>query len=873
MKKIYWIFLVLLLVQINTSAQTTFPLEVGNKWYYTSVSPDTESYYGVIKEITGSLPNGLMEVSSKYLYKNGNIDKKEYWAYTGGNFYSNNEPTFSGADIYFDSSLTNDTCFSNSVWEVCRSLIEEKIFGFTGVGQFTSTRFTSTSSKRVESVKILQGVGIISRKFQGLIGGLGFYDTETLIGMIKNGVVLGDTIIDRNHQKELKLIHQFNDVIYSFAFKDSLFGLVSSNSIYQTTDGGNSWVFLAILGLNTIINEIKFFNNNFILGIGAHGTIIKSLDGGKTWIISNVGEDISLTSVCLTNDNKLFILGGKKIYKSEDGGTTWEKQEIPIDYPEYRYLRDIDFVNNEVGFCVGDYTTVKTTDGGKTWLGIPPIIKNETMYKVKFVNQNTGFVIGGEQVFRTTDGGGSWAKVYTSDGAYLIDITNWDENIVWVTAIDQILKTTDGGESWVRELSHNFLESVVSVSPEKYFVSNDNSLYGIGWVDNVDTSDTGDTTDIGFKGEWKNIHSFSEYVISICFIDTITGFGGTTNSIIKTTNGGESWTSVQSTSLITKIFFHDKNIGFAVGANVAYKTIDGGANWFPILHDEEEFFTNVFFINEAVGWICSDNEVKRTTDGGSTWLNSDTPGASGNVDIEFINEETGYAVGFSSMMFKSSDGGKSWVRVGLSTGRAFLAIDFMNKDIGFLLEGGNILRTEDGGNTWSTIYQGDSEINSLQVVNNKYIWAISADKTLFSSNTGLNWVQQSFSPNSYPTEISCVDSLNAWILAGQQLYRFIPDIEIDNKPDNKPDVFYLLQNFPNPFNPATTISYQIPQAQFVTLKIYDVLGREIITLVNDEKPAGSYEVKFDGSMLSSGVYFYRLEAGGYVDTKKLLLLK
>jgi hypothetical protein len=92
--------------------------------------------------------------------------------------------------------------------------------------------------------------------------------------------------------------------------------------------------------------------------------------------------------------------------------------------------------------------------------------------------------------------------------------------------------------------------------------------------------------------------------------------------------------------------------------------------------------------------------------------------------------------------------------------------------------------------------------------------------------------------------------------------------------DSKPPLVYLLsQNYPNPFNPTTKIIYAIPQLSFVTLKVYDVLGKEVAALVNQEKPTGSYEVNFNGSELTSGIYFYRLQAGDYLETKKMILLK
>jgi len=103
---------------------------------------------------------------------------------------------------------------------------------------------------------------------------------------------------------------------------------------------------------------------------------------------------------------------------------------------------------------------------------------------------------------------------------------------------------------------------------------------------------------------------------------------------------------------------------------------------------------------------------------------------------------------------------------------------------------------------------------------------------------------------------------------------------IDENSFNLPNQFQLYQNYPNPFNPNTLVKYQIPELSFVTLKVYDVLGNEIATLVNGEKPVGSYQIEFDATILSSGIYFYRLQAvptgrqaGNFVETKKMVLLK
>ncbi len=99
-------------------------------------------------------------------------------------------------------------------------------------------------------------------------------------------------------------------------------------------------------------------------------------------------------------------------------------------------------------------------------------------------------------------------------------------------------------------------------------------------------------------------------------------------------------------------------------------------------------------------------------------------------------------------------------------------------------------------------------------------------------------------------------------------------VEVGSEEDTKvPKEFSLSQNYPNPFNPVTIISYQLPESGFVTLKIYDILGNEVEILINEEKPAGSYDITFDASNLPSGIYYYKLTSGSFVETKKMVLLK
>jgi len=144
---------------------------------------------------------------------------------------------------------------------------------------------------------------------------------------------------------------------------------------------------------------------------------------------------------------------------------------------------------------------------------------------------------------------------------------------------------------------------------------------------------------------------------------------------------------------------------------------------------------------------------------------------------------------------------------------------------------------------------------------------------------GAGWVSMGiyyFDNNSVQKIVILNENSNGYVIADAVRLSPRKTNVSEIKPTNEvssPVYFKLSQNYPNPFNPTTAIKYQIPELSFVNLKVYDVLGNEITTLINGEKPAGSFEVEVDGSELTSGIYFYRLQAGSFVETKKMVLIK
>ena len=389
------------------------------------------------------------------------------------------------------------------------------------------------------------------------------------------------------------------------------------------------------------------------------------------------------------------------------------------------------------------------------------------------------------------------------------------------------------------------------------------------------------------QGFWEQQTSgTNQSLLGVSFADNFNGtVVGSAGTILQTTDGGANW-SPQSSGITTSlngVFLTSTQTGFAVGNNgVILKTINGGSVWDPQTSTTTENLQAVTFFDSDSGIAVGDNgAILLTTDGGVTW-NNHSAGNYSLYDVEVIDGQTWMACGLLALL-RSTDGGRNWNEVTIpGSNTIFLkSISFADANTGFAVGSLEFFRTTDGGLSWDSVYavsQAFDEVRSVFCINDTLATAVgtygaNAGVVFGTTDKGNTW---QFSASFGVSKLEAVDFVNTvfgWAVGYSGAILHTPTITGVADENIGPDFYYLSQNYPNPFNPSTNIRFQIPKLSFVNLKVYDVLGREVESLINEEKSAGSYEVEFNSNNLTSGIYFYKIQAGEFSQTKKMILLK
>lgn len=695
-----------------------------------------------------------------------------------------------------------------------------------------------------------------------------------------------------NRSEAITDIYFINDQTGFFISKEYYYSPHKTH-LYKTTNGGINW------NRSLIDSASRYEEAKFCFIDEQTGYITE----GKTFITTNSGIQWSVTSniffYAISFINALTgygnALGDEQhafIYRTTNSGYNWVSL-LPNITGYYPQLNDIYFENELTGFVVGTNKIIaKTTNGGTLWTYKVPK-GNIFYYDIEFINQSTGFVCGGANnndstILKTTNNGENWIPVTVQNKLGAKSISFNGNNGLGVG--NNILKSTDSGNNWLRIA--NPLDSFGYFNLNKVYFKNALTAYATGEKGSfIISSNSG--------SNWKSIH-IGDTLKAVYFFNIDTGIvAGSKGMMLKTTNSGLNWISIPSNtnSTINDIFFWDVNTGiFICNDGSISRTPNSGLNW------SSQFITNTKLCNfkslkNTTAYIVGNNgKIFKTINQGVNWIEKNTGVTTNLNSIFLVSPEVYVAVGDSGVVIRSNNAGESWMKNIVLPKQNLYSLSFYDSSNGYLVgDSGFIYKSSNAGNNWLffnkfIIYRLNNIIFKDSGVG--YIFHNGAH-CMKTTNYGLTWgwqgVQYSYDRHIYNSYF--LNSRTGFIVGlDGEIYKTIDGggnmnlLGIDQTSTKIPKYYELYQNYPNPFNPSTKIKFSLPLSSKgwvikISIKVYDIIGKEVADLTpflgkdREGLQPGTYEVEWNGTGYASGIYFYSLQVGDIIITKKMVLLK
>lgn len=607
-------------------------------------------------------------------------------------------------------------------------------------------------------------------------------------------------------------------------------GFASNNpGLFRSSDDGATWQAINYSGWGTSVVYSMVMSEEIIFAGGVDG-VFQSSDDGQTWTARNGGlQSVQVYSLSVM-DSTLFAGGAVDtagndsgyVFRSTDEGISWSKVG---SFPSGVSM----LANNGSDLFAGTYSSgvFSSRDSGVTWAQMDNGLTNtEILSLVSNGNQVFAGTDGGG-VFQSSDGGLTW-KSFGLDSLHIEAFYESDSSLFAATGSRGVLRSSTSAPDW----------------------------------NQADTNWTG-STPIGSTSELlalgSNVYAF------------------TNTGILSSTDNGTDWQTTSHTlNSVTATAGNDSIIFAGTSTNGVFRSLDHGKTWHPMNNGLTDTLVVALAISGENLFAATTPGFFLSTDNGATWTSADS-GLAGATPICLCVTGRNLFLGTWSGLYRSTDNASSWSYLGKIPCQYLYCLASDGTDL-FAGASDGVFVSGDYGTTWSKTSPIQQDVGAYSLATRgKNLLAGTWQGVYLSTDQGSNWTDVSYGlpPNS---SVSCLAINDSSIFAGtygglwaRPLYQVPTGIEQNDM--QLPSQFSLLQNYPNPFNPSTTIEYKLPRNAFVVLKIFDVLGREVETLVNGRQNAGDHVAKFEGSDLPSGVYFFRLQAGTYTDTKKMVLLK
>ena len=698
------------------------------------------------------------------------------------------------------------------------------------------------------------------------------------------------------------------DNISKVYWKDGSTVFVSgqNNMVCKSTDAGDSWSY-SNSGINQITNStnirfIKFFNST--TGFVCSSFIYKTTNGGNNW---NVVSSHYFDEYILVDENVIYGINSTPtaatLHKSINGGLDFAQADTAV--PPLPTTRKIVFVNGTTGYRATEHELYKTTNSGANWF-ISCNFPFEFYRDVTFQDSDRGLILVAGGLRRTTDGGSTWSGILPApfDSKNFIFYKN--DSLMYASASEFIFSTNSGTTFETKMVLPLPFPAADLNSTVYSFVTKNTGIISRGTKIFKTTDFASTFIDVssqrGMNTNMNGIHMFDANEIFI----------SSDSCIWKTTNAGNNWNKMHSGSAFSQIDFADYNTGFVIN-EVIKKTTNHGNTWVNLPLPPFEYprtFTMIRVINDS-SIIVKVNDVHNvssttvmrdmafyTSNNGSNWnkileIGSNQMPLSYQInlydDIFFVNSSTGFALlnyryATSTVkkcqILRTTNKGANWSIIVNRDSCLGGNLHFLNENTGYfsmqsnpsITLGNGIFKTTDGGTSWNFL----SEFYAKPFIFTNEYTAFANGYA--SSNGGAIWISQ-FTPSS-PTAIQFINNYTGFIVGNTGVIYKTTNagglmVNVTQTSSIIPDKHSLSQNYPNPFNPSTKINYEIKSSGLVSLKVFDLLGKQVASLVSEKQNAGSYAVDFNSSEFSlpSGIYFYTLNAGEFTETRKMILVK
>lgn len=653
----------------------------------------------------------------------------------------------------------------------------------------------------------------------------------------------------------------------------------------------------------------------------------RSMDGGFTWsVCSNGIQNIGSRSIdaILVTDNNSIIIGtnsssGGRIYRSTNNGDSW--YVVENNFGAKAFDKNNSGEIYAYGTVVGGYIggMHKSTDDGVSWEQVTSVPAGQNEMDIA-INDSGHIFTTGASIWRSIDNVISWENIgsgYIGPGVGVTSIAINDSGYFFVGLTQEyasnsgILKSTDNGETWTQ------VKMGIRIGEHHNIVINSEGhifeeSYGWGvWK----------STDNGVNWTQYNSGLQHLYIRSMHISNGVLYAGTVEGGIYRSDDWAENWVQVGfNAAVVKKIAISPANGNFFTAVSGVSRSTDSGQTWEPVNYGLTDYGTNSFAIkNDGTIFCCTKGTnlyylptVYRSTDNGNSWTVISTGLSQYYTKSAIIlDQQENLYVNDWAAVYKSTNNGDSWFSIGGPRESTDLAIN----SAGDLFASSNqvIWRKLNGDTNWVQLSTPAPWLNKLFISSKDYIYsaqfqstdngitwtqmniggscfaenslnhlftgtsgAVSNDGVYTSKDYGHNWTQVNDGLTCTQILSLVIDSAGyvyAGTKGGSIFKTTYSSISSAERSEDFQTTFNLLQNYPNPFNNTTVIKYSIPVEGLVKLKIYNILGQEVKTLVNEAKQTGNYEVTFNSENLTSGVYLYKLTSGEFKETKKMILLK